>query len=328
MFQDIFNIILIFFISLIPIVIWAYIFSYVDDSKINKKRFLFWIIWWWLSVIPILYMDKIFSVLNLDFFNFFLSLKLIKSFFTSFIFSISLNIFIIFIAFFSLILWFFLRKNFNILKIYLKNILTFFILVFILWFFIYLLNISFSGIDYFNNYLSNDKIISYWDIFFNTVKLIIFYYLVIAFIEEASKHFNFIGSSILDIKKVSDGVLYAIFVALWFSFIENILYFYNFFIQNWFNYELVKLYFFRSIFSVIVHILSSSIVAYWFSKAILEYRKTNFNFSYLKIFLSSLLIWIFIHFLFDFSLTLGFNFIIILYFVFGYLYVSSIFYRE
>jgi hypothetical protein len=35
-----------------------------------------------------------------------------------------------------------------------------------------------------------------------------------------------------------------------------------------------------------------------------------------------------LHFVFDFSLELGFNFVLILFFVIWYLYISSIFYKE
>ena len=40
MIGDIITIIVLFFISLIPIVLWGYLFSYFDDSGVNRKRFL------------------------------------------------------------------------------------------------------------------------------------------------------------------------------------------------------------------------------------------------------------------------------------------------
>jgi hypothetical protein len=37
--KDIFFYIALALISFFPIVIWAYIFSYIDDNPLNKKRF-------------------------------------------------------------------------------------------------------------------------------------------------------------------------------------------------------------------------------------------------------------------------------------------------
>jgi RsiW-degrading membrane proteinase PrsW (M82 family) len=190
-------------------------------------------------------------------------------------------------------------------------------------FVIFLLNIIFTKFDF-----AISESITFGNIIFNSFKLIIFYYIIVAFIEESSKHFNFLQSSVLYIKSVKEGVLYAIFVALGFSLIENMLYLYNYYSTYWVNWELLNIYFFRSIFSVIVHILSSSVVAYYFSKALLLYRQKDLSLSYLKIFSFWLLISILLHLFFDVALTLWFTVIMFFYFIWGYLYVSSIFYGE
>jgi len=106
----------------------------------------------------------------------------------------------------------------------LKNILVFLVFIAILSFIIFLLNLVFSKFDF---AISGGVV--FGDVIFNSFKLIVFYYLLVAFIEEASKHFNFLQSSVLQIKSIKDGVLYAIFVALGFSLIENMLYLYNFY---------------------------------------------------------------------------------------------------
>jgi len=49
---------------------------------------------------------------------------------------------------------------------------------------------------------------------FNTIKLLIFYYLLIGIIEEIAKHFNFLSTGILGIKNEKQLVLYSLFVAL------------------------------------------------------------------------------------------------------------------
>lgn len=168
----------------------------------------------------------------------------------------------------------------------------------------------------------------FWNIVFDTFKLIIFYYLIVAFIEETSKHFNFLQSSVFYIKTIKDWVLYAIFVALWFGFIENLLYLYNFYITYGLSSELLRLYFYRSAFSIIVHVLSSSIIAYYFSRALLLYREKDLSLPYLKIFSFGLFVSIILHLFFDVALTMWFTFVIFLYFIWGYLYVSSIFYKD
>jgi len=310
-------------ILLFPIVIWAYIFSYIDYNPINKKRFLSGFIGWILSVIPILYMDKILWTSNFEYINIFYYVSRISNIFSAIKFSFSLSLFLTLLVIFSFIFWCFIHKFKKILKIYFKNLLIFLIFTFFIWTILYIFHIFFNKIDF---SLKNEII--FWDIIFNSFKLVVFYYLIVAFIEEASKYFNFLQSSILYIDNIKKWVMYAIFVALWFSFIENTIYLYNYYMEYWVSFELLKIYFFRSVFSVIVHILCSSVVAYYFSRAIILYRETNFSFSYLKIFLFGLIISIFLHLLFNIALTLWFSLIIFIYFVGWYLYVSSIFYKK
>ena len=323
MLENIFIYIILALISFFPIVIWAYIFSYIDDNPLNKKRFFVGVIWWALSVVPILYMDKILSVLDFKYLNIFYFVSEIKGFFTSLEFWLSLSLFLLIIALFSFLFWWFISKFREISKIYLKNILVFLFFILLLSFVVFILNILFSNVD-----IDITNPIAFGDIIFNSFKLIVFYYLIVAFIEESSKHFNFLQSSVLSINSIKDGVLYAIFVALWFSLIENMLYLYNYYIVYWLSSELIKIFFFRSVFSVIVHILSSSVVAYYFSKAFLLYREKDLSLPYLKIFSFWLLVSILLHLVFDVALTLGFGTIMFIYFIWGYLYVSSIFYRE
>lgn len=316
-------------ISLFPIVIWWYIFAYIDDNPINKKRFIVWIFWWILSVFPILYMDKILSLFNLQYLNIFSFAYKLKDFFSTIEFWGSLSLFLIFLAVSSLLPWYRFIKNKEILKIYLKNIIVFLFWVIFLSILLLLLNYLF-GLENALDFFSNIKVeqVGFKDIIFDTFKLVVFYYFIVAFIEETSKHFNFIQSSILYIDSIKIWVLYAIFVALWFSLIENILYLKSSLEQIWINSEFFKLYFLRSFFSVMVHIICSSIIAYYFCKALILYRDKNLYFPYFKIFFTWLLLWIMLHLIFDISLSIWFEFIMFVYFIWWYLYVSSIFYRE
>lgn len=323
MLENIFIYIILASISFFPIVIWAYIFSYIDDNPLNKKRFFIGVIWWALAVVPILHMDKILEIINLKYLNVFYFASNIKWLLTILEFWLSMSLFLLIIVWFSFLFWWFISKFKEIWKIYLKNILVFLIFIWLLSLFSFLFNIIFSKFDF-----PISESIFFWNIVFNSFKLIFFYYLIIAFIEESSKHFNFLQSSVLSIKSIKDWVLYAIFVALWFSLIENMLYLYNYYIVYWINSELLNIYFFRSVFSVIVHVLSSSVVAYYFSKALLLYRGRDLSLPYLKIFSFGILVSILLHLFFDVALTLGFTFVMFLYFIWGYLYVSSIFYKD
>jgi len=104
MLSSILNIILIAFISLIPIVVWAYIFSYIDDSDLNKKRFFVGIIGGGLSVVPILYMDKIISVFDFEYLNTFAFVYKVKDIFSSLEFAFSLELFLLFLVLVSFVL--------------------------------------------------------------------------------------------------------------------------------------------------------------------------------------------------------------------------------
>lgn len=321
--MNIFFLIILILISFIPILIWVYSFAYISQNPLNKKRFIIWIFGWILSVFPIFYMWKFLDFFWNNFLNFFYLASQINSFYSSLKFSVSLSIFIFFIVFLSLIFWIILLKKKEILKIYFKNFLVFLIIISIFSFFLFFLNYFLNFIDFKIKNPSN-----FWNILFDTFKLIIFYYLIIAFIEETSKHFNFLQSSIFEIKSIKSWVENAIFVALWFSFIENILYLYNFYNLNWINFELVKIYFFRSVFSIIVHILCSSVMAYYFSKAYLNFKEKNLSFPYFKIFSFWIFISILLHLFFDISISFWINLVLFLYFIWWYLYVSSIFYKE
>ena len=322
------NIILITFISFIPIVFWGYIFSSMEEKSLNKKRFLVWIFAWALSVLPILYMDKIIEYIKILTIDFFAKATEISSFITSLEFSVSLAIFTTILVVISFWVSFIFIKKYEIIKDFFKNFLIFLFFILIIWSLFYILNVLWNNFWILNSNIDNQNNIYFWNTIFNTFKLIIFYYVLVAFIEETSKHFNFLGISILNIKKIEDWVLYAIFIALWFSFIENILYFYNLYLLDGISFELTKTYFFRSIFSIMVHVFASSVIAYFFTKAYLQYKTEKKFFPYLKTFFIWFSIAILLHFIFDFALTLWFGFVIIIYFVVWYLYVSSIFYRE
>jgi hypothetical protein len=322
MIQTILSIIWIAVISLIPIVIWGYIFSYIDWVELSRKRFVVGLIWGLLSVIPIFSMWKYLENSWFNFLNIFEKVSEVSGLFSVINFNISLILFLFILVWFAFIAISWTDRSKKILKIYLKNIVIFSIFSVFIAIFIAIFSITWIWTKEILNWPT------FWEVSFDTLKLVIFYYILIAFIEEASKHFNFLQSSVLQIKTVQQWVLYAIFVALWFALIENILYLNQIYTNNWFNKEFFSTYFYRSIFSLMVHVLSSALVWYYFSKSYLENKCNYISINSLKTILTWLFLWVFFHFFFDLSLTLGFSFVIILYFVWGYLYISSIFYKE
>lgn len=325
MITSIFLWIILILIAFFPIVIWAYVFSYIDDAHTNRYRFFMGIFWGALSVVPILYMPELAAIFSWSYVNVFAFLPQISSFFTSLNFWVSLSVFLLLVVLFSFSFWSIFQKIKNIVIIYLKNILVFLWFIGVLVGVIYVIQLWSSSLWLEKNI---DAPIAFWEILFSSLKLVIFYYVVVAFIEEASKHFNFLQSSILQITTIKDGVLFAIFVALGFAFIENILYFYPLYQQGGISSELLKVYFFRSIFSVIVHVICSSVVAYYFSKAYITYKGKDLSIPYIKMFGYGIGVSVLLHLIYDVALSVWFGFIMFIYFIFGYLYVSSIFYKE
>ncbi len=313
------------FISFIPIIIWGYLFSYFDDREFNKKRFFVWILAWALSVIPVLFLDDFITKTNFLFLNIFSFISQITWFsslgwiFLSFASILLLLSIIPFISFF-------LFPNFREkLLIYVQNYFLFLLYFFIIWIFFYFLNSFFLHFEKLDFYF--DSWLSFWNIIFNSFKLVIFYYLIIAILEELSKFFCFNYSKNLSINSVSEWVLYAIFIALWFSFVENILYFNSLYEKYAFGKQLVVTFFSRNIFSVFLHIICSSVFAYYFSLVYMKY-KTNFNKEFIKVLLTWFLLSIFLHSIFDIFLTFDLTVFVFLYLIWWYFYLTYIFYRE
>ncbi len=322
MIENILSIIIIGFVSLIPIVIWGYIFSYIDSSELSRKRFVVGLIGWAISVVPILFLDKLLESPGFSFLNIFEKVTQSSSLSWAFQFSLSLILFLFIIAWIAFMAISWTDKSKKMLRIYVKNIVIFSGFILILTLFILLFSVIWIG----TGTIQNSS--QFWEIIFDTIKLIIFYYILIAFIEEASKHFNFLQSSVLHIKNIQQWVLYAIFVALGFAFIENVLYLYNQYSQTGLSMELSSTYFYRSVFSVMLHVLCSAIVWYFFSKAHVSFHWKSFNWLYIKLLNIGLFFAVLLHLIFDLSLTFWLSFMIIVYFIGWYLYVSSIFYKE
>lgn len=319
---NIFSIIIISVIAFIPILIWAYIFSYLDNSELNSRRFLAWIFAWAISVIPVLYLEKILALAWIENFNIINNIWNEATWLWTI--SISLIVTILAVSIFSLLAWLIFMDNFaKIFKTYFKNTIVLLLFVFIFVFLSYLIR----DLWMFGWEIKNP--VNIWKAVFNTVWLVLLYYIIVWLLEESSKHFNFIPSSLLSSDNIWKWVLYWVFIALWFWFIENILYLFNITLEHWYSWDFYSTLIFRWIFSLFVHILCSSIVTFWFIKI---YLKSTWNqlsqFSYIKWLLFAFIFSIFVHAIYDISLTLWFSFIIFIYLVFWYLYMTKIFYKE
>lgn len=326
MLGDIVIYIIIILIALIPVVLWGYLFSYLDERPNNNSRFFVGIFAGILAVPPILYLEQISQLVQLPILNTFLYLRDISSFTQVFSVGWSLLLLLLFIVCFSLLGIAIFRNSKSLLSTYISNIAIssiFVLFLVVLFLGIHYLFILFPSLHHVSTDTSGSV-----SLLSSSLKFVLFYYLIVGFIEEISKHFNFLPASMNHIDHYKTGVLYAIFVALGFSFIENILYFYNEYSHNGIGNDFLQLYFFRSIFTIIVHVLCSSIIAYYFAQAYLTYKKKSKSSSYLKTFFIGLLWWILLHSVFDIALTLWLSFVIILYFIWGYFYVSYLLYRD
>jgi hypothetical protein len=142
-------------------------------------------------------------------------------------------------------------------KIYLKNvwILCLFSIIFTWIFFII------QKIWLFDTKIINEVTIG--ENVFNTIWLVILYYIIVWLLEESSKHFWFIPSSLTFTDTIRKWVILAVFIALGFWFIENILYMWSITKESSFWWEAITTWIFRWIFSLFVHIICSIIVAKW-----------------------------------------------------------------
>lgn len=325
------SLLLLIIITFIPILLWGYIFSYLDNNKLNRKRFFFWILAWWLSVVPILYLENIVNFSWIDILNIFYYIsdivwilwlfKIISSLLT-FTLLVLLISFLFWISF-----WNILDKFKKYIKLIFKMLLVFIFLILVISFIIIWFDFIITLLPFLQFDVEDSSIMFKW-IAFDSFKLVLFYYIIIWFIEEISKHFNFLQTDIFSIDSVKKWVLYWIFIALGFSFVENILYLYNIYNLDWFGWNLLSTYFFRSIFSVFLHVICTWIISLYFTKAFIYYRENKINFSFLKTVTTWFLLSIWLHALFDISLTFWFTLIIFLYFIFWYIYISWIFYKE
>ncbi|MDD2917157.1 MAG: PrsW family glutamic-type intramembrane protease [Candidatus Gracilibacteria bacterium] len=310
-------------ITFLPILIWGYIFSYLDNSPLGARRFGIGILAGSLSVIPILFMQDILAFVRFESWNIFpfltqgdnllgLSGAILVT-----IGTIALCVFLFSLGIFS-------QNIGKIWKTFFVNtsiLMGLGMLFSILHTFLFPLGVLEAPIA--NGGVTMGGVV------FGTLKLVFFYYIVIALIEESSKHFCVITSSLPSVDSVKKGVLFSIFIALGFGFIENILYLKNISEQSGLlSSGVLTTWVFRSIFSLMTHIVCSVIVGLYFSRAFITYNTSPRILSYTKTLLFGFIFSMTIHAIFDISLTIGFTGIVFIYFFGGYFGITRIFYEE
>ncbi len=325
MLENVFLIWIMSIIAFIPIALWGYFFGYIESDNFNKKRFFIGILAGWLAVFPVLFLWDIIDEFSFHLFNIF-----------SYIHSFGQETWIIqvFFSFLSLLFFFSLLPfllfyltpySKEKLKIFFSRFLLFSFYFFLISLWLYGINFIFSVFD--GLQFDTEISIAFWDIVFNSLKLIIFYYLLIGILEELSKFLFFSYERNFSVVSAKQGVISSIFIALGFAFVENILYFISLYENFWVGKELISTYFLRNIFSVFLHILCSSIFAYYFSTLYLKF-KNNYTFEFIKVLFIWFFLALFFHAIFDIFLTFNLMFFVFLYIIWGYFYLTYIFYKQ
>jgi len=299
----------------LPIVIWSYIFTFISESSFHRGIFFLGIIIGGFSVVPILYFDTFISAIWFPTFSIFGTLHSLESFVSYLTLFILLGIFIVFVIGLSRIaqmilfrFWSNFWKHLCLLLPFIALLLgVFFIIQLFFWSFPSL-NIFISQGIYFEGYI------------FNSLQLVILYYLVVAFIEEASKYVWFLATSNKN-TAISHRTLGIIFVALGFAFIENILYMFSLSLQQGISGEVVKIAIFRSIFSTTLHVLCSVVIYQWLQQ--LQYTSRA-----IYTFMIFLIVSIVLHSTYDIFLTLWLTFVAFMYLIWGYFYIGNILYHQ
>jgi len=319
-----FHIIWIAIVAFIPMVIWGYVFSYLDNSTLNARRFLAGMVAGGISVIPVLYIEDILRYIGLEKWSVFSFIEWIST--TSSWFA-ALPVFLLLLivaVLLYVVLWaIFFDRTLRSTGVYVKNFLIF---LAIPWVFVVIAMLT-GSIGWFTSHLDQTSA-SFWKYVFSTFQTVLLYYLIVGILEEVSKHFSFLWSSFIDMDSIKKWALLSVFIALWFWFIENILYLSSILSSKGLGSDVVTTWIFRSVFSVFVHIFCGMIVASSFGKSLFLPANIGRIGRYIKVFLVWVLISIVLHAVYDVTLTFGFTMIIFIYLLIGYFYCTKVFYKE
>ena len=297
-------------VLLLPLVFWMYIFTTFFPNSISKLQFLGGVIIGGFSSIPFVFHGGSFIWDILE--NIFSELLA-----TSFLWVVQ-NVSLIFMALLLLYfsVWFFFqdfRRRYSNIFLYSSAALLCMVIIGSL--------LSF-GLQAFLPALSQISVWYAGVISFVSVGGIFAYYSIIAIIEEGNKYISSLSfSGKQDYFCVIEKYLsLSACIALGFAFFENILYTYFYLQDSWVWPWLLSLVFFRSIFTIILHLMSSILFALGFWYVIWG----EYSWTWTKI----LKAWIFIflgiisHILFDSALSFWYVGLLILYIFLMYILMS------
>lgn len=303
--SDLFSYIFLFFVVSLPIIIWAYVFSYIAGEQREFLLLKKGIIAGTFSLLPFVFLQQIYTFPFFSFFDVFknssllwVSLMSYFSFFSSLIFLLS------FLFIFSLISRFILIRK----PLYInKRSICFFLPLFFSVFFIS--SFLFFLFRLYPHFLPSESFF-FSGIYFTWFFSLFWYYFLTAFWEEVSKFFHF-----SQIYFSQSSILLSLFVALGFVFLENFLYVLSIFQDG--KGAITQVIVFRSLFSLMLH----SLCTLSFTVSFLSYTSKKSQ----KIFLygSFALFSILLHSIFNIALSYGIMWIGLLFFVWGYFYISK-----
>lgn len=178
---------------------------------------------------------------------------------------------------------------------------------------------------------------------------VIITFMLVGVIEEILKLFSVKATDDDDIKNIDDAIEFFIIVALGFSFVENILYFYNIWITQGAQ-QLFLPFLFRSSFSTFAHLMFSGLLGYYYGIAhfagpvlqqeIRENRKhwtkafhkvlgiRKEKLFYQEILAEGLLVAVGLHAIFNIFLEMNLTFMIVPFLVAGYIALSYLFKKK
>lgn len=308
--MDILFLLVLFAINCLPIVIWSYVYTHIWGDKLYKSVFFLWGIMGGISLSILLYFQDILNYLGI----------FSDKFFWLFLWDISFSSFI-FAVLFLVSYIFFISVVFSLFSSNKKSIFTHLFLFCIVSFFlllsyiggIYILpDIDFTSLPYI-------QVFGWYTL--SSIYLVILYYLIVAFFEECGKYISFLSLY----KRIPSHYVFIwmIFIALWFSFTENFYYTYQVYTKGGSIWELLQIGTYRGIFSTTVHVLGSIFILsiLWDIGNIFLKKKKYFFIS-----IMGMIGWVYLHTIFNIGMTLGLLFVSVLYFLWGYLFISYILY--
>lgn len=301
-------------ILLLPLFFWMYVLSSFEHLGVSRKQFLFGLWAGAISTLPLLYSDMfvIWGLIEEIFF----SLSFVSNSFLGMWVFWNIGIFFTLMFLISFILWKIIFKKIQLQK----YLISFFWLICLLGTFSVLL---YLGSWLWWNSTSDTKIESGSFVFIGLI-WIMSYYIVISLLEEGMKYV-----SNINILSKKNTMSFANMLASWavvalgFAFFENILYSYSYITLNGIESELLSIVFFRSLFTVALHVLCAMLISGGFYM-ILDLR-WKYNKAYLLFFVFTLLS-IMSHAFFDVAITFWYIGVVFIYLFMLYLvmwYITS-----